>query len=73
MDRLASEGKTLSLIAVDGKLAGVVAAADTIKLNAKKAVERLLERLTNPGSWKPGRVLVPNELHVGNTTAQIKS
>jgi LacI family transcriptional regulator len=36
----------------------------------KKAVERLLERLTNPADWKPERVLVPSRLHVHNTTAQ---
>lgn len=41
LSRLANEGKTLSLIAVDGKLAGVVAAADTIKPSAKKTVESL--------------------------------
>lgn len=41
LDRLASEGKTLSLIAVDGKLAGVIAAADTIKPTAKKAIQAL--------------------------------
>ncbi|KKR35375.1 MAG: hypothetical protein UT68_C0004G0183 [Parcubacteria group bacterium GW2011_GWC2_40_10] len=41
LDRLASEGKTLSLIAIDGKLAGVVAAADTIKPSAKKAITAL--------------------------------
>jgi len=41
LDRLASEGKTLSLIAVDAKLAGVIAAADTIKPTAKKAVASL--------------------------------
>ncbi len=41
LDRLASEGKTLSLIAVDGKLAGVVAAADTIKPTAKKTIAGL--------------------------------
>lgn len=41
LDRLASEGKTLSLIAVDGKMAGVVAAADTIKPTAKKAITGL--------------------------------
>lgn len=40
-DRLAGEGKTLSLVAVDGKLAGVVAAADTIKPTSKKAVSAL--------------------------------
>jgi len=43
LDRLASEGKTLSLISVDNKLAGVIAAADTIKPNAKKAVLKLKE------------------------------
>lgn len=43
LDRLADGGKTLSLIAVDGKLAGVVAAADTIKPTAKKAVAALKE------------------------------
>lgn len=41
LDRLAREGKTLSLLAVDGKLAGVVAAADAIKPTAKKAIESL--------------------------------
>lgn len=41
LDHLASEGKTLSLIAVDEKLAGVIAAADTIKPTAKKAIKAL--------------------------------
>lgn len=40
-DRLAGEGKTLSLLAVSGKLAGVVAAADTSRKNAKKTVAAL--------------------------------
>ena len=41
IDRLAGEGKTLSLLAVDGKLAGIIAAADTGKSSAKKAVDNL--------------------------------
>ena len=41
LDRLASEGKTLSLVAVDGKLAGVIAAADTVKSTAKRAIAGL--------------------------------
>jgi len=41
LDRLASEGKTLSLTAIDGKLAGVIAAADTIKPTAKKTITGL--------------------------------
>lgn len=43
LDKLAGEGKTLSLLAVDGKLAGIVAVADTIKPTAKKAVTALKE------------------------------
>ncbi|MBI2036996.1 MAG: copper-translocating P-type ATPase [Candidatus Liptonbacteria bacterium] len=41
LDTLASEGKTLSLLAVGGKLAGVIAAADTVKPSAKRAVAAL--------------------------------
>lgn len=38
INRLLSEGKTLMILAVDGKVAGVVAAADTIKPTAKEAI-----------------------------------
>ncbi len=41
ISRLAREGKTLSLLAVNKNLAGLVAAADTVKPNAKKAVSSL--------------------------------
>ena len=41
IDRFASEGKTLSLLAVDGKLVGIVAAADVVRPNAKKTVASL--------------------------------
>ena len=41
LDRLAGEGKTLSLIAVRDKLAGVIAAADTVKPSAKRAIAGL--------------------------------
>ena len=41
VDRLAAEGKTLSLLAVDGKLTGIVAAADVVRPNAKKTVASL--------------------------------
>ena len=43
LDRLASEGKTLSLLAVDGKIVGIVTAADTIKPTAARAVAALKE------------------------------
>ncbi|KKU18748.1 MAG: hypothetical protein UX29_C0019G0007 [Parcubacteria group bacterium GW2011_GWA2_46_10] len=41
IDKLSSQGKTLSLLAVDGVLAGVVAVADTIKPNSQKTVKEL--------------------------------
>ncbi|MDO8575035.1 MAG: copper-translocating P-type ATPase [bacterium] len=41
LDRLAGEGKTLSLLAIDGIFAGVVAAADPSRANSKKTVAAL--------------------------------
>ncbi|MDP1710227.1 MAG: copper-translocating P-type ATPase, partial [bacterium] len=43
IDRLLSEGKTIMILAVDNKIAGVAAAADPIKENAKIAVSRMKE------------------------------
>ncbi|MDR3249247.1 MAG: heavy metal translocating P-type ATPase, partial [Treponema sp.] len=40
-DRLAAEGKTPMYIAVDGKLAGIIAVADVVKPSSKAAIERL--------------------------------
>ncbi|MEG2058101.1 MAG: metal-transporting ATPase, partial [Romboutsia sp.] len=40
-NRLAEEGKTPMYIAIDQKIAGVIAVADTIKKNSKKAIEVL--------------------------------
>ena len=41
MEKLESEGKTAMLIAVDNKLAGVVAVADTVKETSKEAIARM--------------------------------
>jgi Cu+-exporting ATPase len=38
---LEEDGKTVMFLAVDGKLAGIVAAADTVKEHAREAVEEL--------------------------------
>jgi Cu+-exporting ATPase len=43
MGRLESEGKTVMLIAIDGRYAGMVAVADTIKETSKQAVARMKE------------------------------
>ncbi|WP_435120002.1 heavy metal translocating P-type ATPase [Halolamina sp. C58] len=44
MERLENEGKTAMLVAVDDRLVGVVADADTVKESAKDAVSQLRER-----------------------------
>ena len=41
VERLAGEGKTPVLIAINGKMAGVIGIADTIKQNSKDAVRQL--------------------------------
>jgi Cu+-exporting ATPase len=42
-ERLASEGKTPICVAVDGRLAGVVAVSDTVKASSPRAVRRLTD------------------------------
>jgi len=42
-EKLENDGKTAMLVAIDGKAAGVVAVADTLKENSKIAVARLKE------------------------------
>lgn len=42
-DKLAGEGKTPMYIAIDRKLAGIIAVADTVKKNSQQAIERLHE------------------------------
>jgi len=43
IDRLLTDGKTIMILAVDNKVAGVAAASDPVKENAKKAIERMKE------------------------------
>lgn len=40
-DKLASEGKTPMYIGIDGRIAGIIAVADTVKESSKKAIEKL--------------------------------
>lgn len=43
IDRLLSAGKTIMVLAVDKKIAGVAAASDPVKVNAKQAITRMKE------------------------------
>lgn len=40
-NRLSGEGKTISILSIDGNVAGVIAVADTIKSNSKRAITAL--------------------------------
>ncbi|MBI2609557.1 copper-translocating P-type ATPase [Candidatus Giovannonibacteria bacterium] len=75
IDRLASEGKTLSLLSVGGKLAGVVAAADKIKLSSKKAIlglkEQKIEVAMITGDHKKVAEAVGNELGIDRIFAEV--
>jgi len=42
-DQLADEGKTPMYISINNKLAGIIAVADTVKENSKKAIQKLHE------------------------------
>ncbi len=75
LDRLASEGKTLSLIAVDGKFVGVIAAADTVKPNAKKTIAALaglgIEVAMITGDHKKVAEAVGQELGIDRVFAEV--
>ena len=43
INKLLEQGKTLMLVAIDKKIAGIIAAQDPIKPTAKKAIERMKE------------------------------
>jgi Cu+-exporting ATPase len=43
-ERLEGEGKTATLVAIDGEIAGVVAVADRVRESARKTVSALLDR-----------------------------
>jgi Cu2+-exporting ATPase len=43
IERLATEGRTPMIVALDGELAGVIAVADTIRESARAAIQRLHE------------------------------
>lgn len=74
-ERLASEGKTVSILAVDGKVAGVIAVADTIKPNSKKAIVALkklgLEVIMITGDNQRVAQGVANELGIDRFFAEV--
>lgn len=75
LDRLASEGKTLSVLAIGGKLAGVIAAADTPRTNAKKTVVELkkfgMEVIMITGDHQKVAEAIGKELGIDRVFAEV--
>ena len=73
MEKLA--GKTFSLLSVDGKLKGVIAAADTVRPSAKKAIEGLrelgIEAVMMTGDHQKVAEAVAKELGIERVFAQV--
>ncbi len=75
IDALANQGKTLSILSVGGKLAGVIAVADTIKPTSKKAIAELkrlgLEVAMITGDHQKVAEAVGNELGIDRLFAEV--
>ena len=75
IDALLAKGKTLMIAAVDGKLAGVVAATDSTKLTSKPAVEALqklgIEVVMITGDNLPTAELVARQLGIKRVFAEV--
>lgn len=75
IDSLRAEGNTLSIVAIDGKAAGVIGAADVVRDSAKKAVAKLkemgLEVLMITGDHEQVAHAVAKELGIERYFAQV--
>lgn len=75
IDRLLSEGKTLMVLAVEGKIAGVVAAADSIKESTPLAIQRMKELGLEPvmitGDNKATAEIVSKKLGIDRYFAEV--
>jgi DNA-binding LacI/PurR family transcriptional regulator len=61
--------KDISVVGMSTSYTSTVVRQDVKELG-RKAVERLIYRINNP-DWKPGRIRVPVELVIGNSTRRI--
>jgi Cu+-exporting ATPase len=72
---LSGEGKTPMWVAVDGKIAGIIAVADTLKENSKSAVAALrnlgLEVIMLTGDNKRTADAIANQIGIDRTLAEV--
>ncbi len=74
-ERLSNEGKTPMFLAVDGEAAGIIAVADTLKENSKKAVEALhrlgLEVVMLTGDNERTAKAIAHEIGIDRVLAEV--
>lgn len=74
-EKYASQGKTPLLFAIEGKLAGIIAVADTIKPTSKEAIERFrkmgLQVVMLTGDNAVTAQAIGNELGITNTISGV--
>jgi len=74
-DKLAGEGKTPMYIAIDNKMAGIIAVADTLKENSKKAIEKLhemgIEVVMITGDNKRTAEAIARQVGIDRTLAEV--
>src|SRR3989454_936258 len=72
---LESEGKTATLVAIDGKLSGIIALADTVKENTREAIDSLksmgMEVIMLTGDNERTAKAIAAKLGIGNVIAQV--
>ena len=75
IDRLSNEGKTFSLISIDGRVAGITGIADTVRINAKKTVSALqslgIEVAMITGDHKKIAESIGKELGINRVFAEV--
>jgi len=74
-EQLSNEGKTSMFLAVDGEAAGIIAVADTLKENSKKAVEAFhrmgLEVVMLTGDNQRTAKAIANQIGVDRVLAEV--
>ena len=74
-ERLAGEGKTPVYVSLNGKLAGIVALADVVKKNSRKAIERLhdmgIETVMITGDNKRTAEAIASQVGIDNVLSEV--
>nr|WP_272945309.1 heavy metal translocating P-type ATPase [Paenibacillus gorillae] len=75
MERLESEGKTAMLAAINGRYAGIVAVADTVKESSKEAIAKLkqmgIEVIMMTGDNKRTAEAIARQVGIEHTLAEV--